>query len=390
MHLDPMMLNITIVLFIALSLGFLAVRSGLPIVIAYIITGIIVGPSLLGLISDTEIILRLGELGVVMLLFFVGMEVSIPALLQRWRVAVIGTGVQILLSVAVCTSLVWSFDLPTNLGILFGFAISLSSTAVVLKILQDSGELELPFGQNALGVLLVQDISIVPMMIVLSMLGNGEANPLEITKQVVGGIAVLAVVIWLMRTGKFKAPAFLTGSLEKRILSGLVLCFGAASLTSWLGLSPGLGAFLSGMMLASSDQSKWVHEHLESVHILFVAVFFLSIGLLVDLSYLIDHLWIVAGATLLVFVFNSGTNVFVMKALGEPWEEAILTAGLLSQIGEFSFLLAAVGLHAGIVEGDLYKLLVLVIALTLLLSPVWMLLVKRLAIRDGVAPIEPS
>ncbi len=388
MHLDPMMLSITIVLFLALALGFLAVRSGLPIVIAYIITGIIAGPSVLELISDADTILRIGELGVVMLLFFVGMEVSIPNLVKRWRIAVIGTAAQILVSVSVCVVLVWSLELPTSLGILFGFAISLSSTAVVLKILQDSGELKLPFGQNALGVLLVQDISIVPMMIVLAALGNSEMSPLEISKQVVGGIAILLIVIWLMRTGKYKAPAFLTGTLEKRILSGLVLCFGAASLTSWLGLSPGLGAFLSGLLLASSDQSKWIQEHLESVHILFVAIFFLSIGLLVDINYMLEHLWLVLGATLLVFAFNSGSNVFVMRALGEPWQQAILTAGLLSQIGEFSFLLAAVGLHGGLVDHQLYKLLVLVIALTLLLSPLWMLLVKRLAIKEGILSSE--
>jgi len=386
MHLDPMMMNITIVLLLALTIGYLTVRMGLPIVVAYILTGVALGPSMLGVIDDQHMVTRVGEIGVVMLLFFVGMEVSIPKLMERWKIAVIGTAVQVLVSVTACVALVWAFSMPASLGILFGFVISLSSTAVVLKELQDSGEMEEPFGQNAVGVLLVQDLAIVPMMIVLSLMGDAELEMAALIKQVVGGIAVLALVIFLMRTGRFHIPAFLKGSVEKRVLLGLLLCLGAATLTSWLGLSPGLGAFLAGMLLASSDQSDWVHEHLESVYIIFVMIFFLSVGMMVNVDYLQSHLLLVCGATALVFLFNSGVNVFVMRALGEDWEHALITGGLLSQIGEFSFLLATVGVFAGILSPELQELTVIVIAMTLLFSPGWMMMVKRLARRDGVLP----
>lgn len=386
MHLDPMMMNISIVLLLALAVGYITVRLGLPIVVAYIVTGIMLGPSMLGVIDDQHMVTRVGEIGVVMLLFFVGMEVSIPKLMQRWKVAVVGTAVQVLVSVMVCVALVWVFSMPTSLGILFGFVISLSSTAVVLKELQDSGEMDAPFGQNAVGVLLVQDMAIVPMMIVLSLMGDGELEAATLIKQVVGGIAVLGLVVLLMRTGSFHIPAFLKGSVERRVLLGLLLCLGAATLTSWLGLSPGLGAFLAGMLLASSDQSDWVHEHLESVYIIFVMIFFLSVGMMVNVDYLQSHLLLVCGATMLVFLFNSGVNVFVMRALGEDWEHALITGGLLSQIGEFSFLLATVGTFAGILSPELHELTVIVIAMTLLFSPGWMMMVKRLARRDGVLP----
>ncbi|NWF39018.1 cation:proton antiporter [Mariprofundus sp. NF] len=386
MHLDPMMMNITIVLLLALAIGYLTVRMGLPIVVAYILTGVALGPSMLGVIDDQHMVTRVGEIGVVMLLFFVGMEVSIPKLMERWKIAVIGTAVQVLVSVTACVALVWAFSMPVSLGILFGFVISLSSTAVVLKELQDSGEMEEPFGQNAVGVLLVQDLAIVPMMIVLSLMGDAELEMAALIKQVVGGIAVLALVIFLMRTGRFHIPAFLKGSVEKRVLLGLLLCLGAATLTSWLGLSPGLGAFLAGMLLASSDQADWVHEHLESVYIIFVMIFFLSVGMMVNVDYLQSHLLLVCGATALVFLFNSGVNVFVMRALGEDWEHALITGGLLSQIGEFSFLLATVGVFAGILSPELQELTVIVIAMTLLFSPGWMMMVKRLARRDGVLP----
>ncbi|MDX8397046.1 MAG: cation:proton antiporter [Mariprofundaceae bacterium] len=386
MHLDPMMMNITIILSVALFFGYLAVRVGQPIVVAYIITGIILGPSLLGVMDDQEMVTRIGEIGVVMLLFFVGMEVSIPKLMERWRIAVIGTAVQIGVSVLACLLLVWSFNMPTSLGILFGFVISLSSTAVVLKELQDTGEMDEPFGQNAVGVLLVQDMAIVPMMITLSLIGSAEVHAADLIKQLVGGIATLAVVAYLLKTGVLHIPEFLRGSLEKRVLLGLLLCLGAATLTSWLGLSPGLGAFLAGMVLASSDQSDWVHEHLESVYVIFVMIFFLSVGMMVNVDYLMSNLGLVAGATMLVFLFNSGVNVFVMRALGESWEMALITGGLLSQIGEFSFLLATVGVFAGILSPELHELTVIVIAMTLLFSPVWMMMTRSLARRQGVLP----
>ncbi len=390
MHLDPMMMNITIVLSVALAIGYLAVRLGLPIVVAYIVTGIMLGPSMLGIIDDQQTVTRVGEIGVVMLLFFVGMEVSVPKLMQRWKIAVIGTVVQIAVSVVACVALVWAFDMPTSLGILFGFVISLSSTAVVLKELQDTGEMDKPFGQNAVGVLLVQDMAIVPMMIVLSLMGDAEMHVSDLVKQAVGGIAVLVLVVYLMKTGVLHIPEFLKGSLEKRVLLGLLLCLGAATFTSWLGLSPGLGAFLAGMVLASSDQSDWVHEHLESVYVIFVMIFFLSVGMMVNVDYLQSHILLVAGATMLVFLFNSGVNVFVMRALGESWEQALITGGLLSQIGEFSFLLATVGLFGGILTAELHELTVIVIAMTLLFSPVWMMMAKGLARKRVALSTKPE
>jgi len=389
MHLDPVILIITIVLFFSMLMAYVAMRVKLPIVVAYILTGVLLGPSGFAVIEDHALVTRIGEIGVIMLLFFVGMEVSIPRLLEGWKVAFIGTNIQILVSVVACVALALLFDMSWQQGVLYGFIISLSSTAVVLKILQDSGEIELPLGQNALGVLLVQDLAIIPMMVILGMLGGGEESTISsLVIQVVGGVAVIGFVVWLMRTGRFHIPDALLGNDEHRIMLGLLLCLGSATLTGWLGLSPALGAFLAGMLLASSDQSEWIHDHLGPVHIIFMAMFFLSIGMLVDLDYLIAHIWIVLGATLLVFLFNAGTNVFVMRALGEDWESSLLTAGLLSQIGEFSFLLAAIGLHVALIDKSLHTMTVLVIALTLMLSPIWLMLIKRFARMHGVVTNE--
>ena len=384
MHLDPVMLVITMVLFCALLIAYISVRLKQPIVVAYILTGIVLGPSGLAVIEDHDVVTRIGEIGVIMLLFFVGMEVSIPRLMERWKIAFVGTNIQIIISVIACVGLSLLFDMSWQQGVLFGFIISLSSTAVVLKMLKDSGELEMPTGQNALGVLLVQDMAIIPMMVILSMLGGAQVTSFDIMVQVAGGITILAFVGWLMRSGRFHIPESLVGGNDQRMMLGLLLCLGSASLTGWLGLSPGLGAFLAGVVLASSDRVEWVHEHLGPVHTIFMALFFMSIGMLVEIDYLLEHLNVVIGITLLVFLFNAGTNVFVMRALGEDWESSLLTAGLLSQIGEFSFLLAAIGLHVTLIDESLHTMTVLVIALTLMLSPMWHALIKRFTRLRGV------
>jgi len=384
-HLDPVILVITIVLFFSMLVAYAAMRAKLPIAVAYIITGVLIGPSGFAVIEDHALLTRIGEIGVIMLLFFVGMEVSIPRLMQGWKIAFIGTNIQIAISVLACVTLALLVDMSWQQGILYGFIISLSSTAVVLRMLQDSRELDLPLGQNALGVLLVQDMAIIPMMIILTMIGGGEEISFStLSIQIVGGVVVLGFVIWLMRSGRFHVPAAFLGSYEHRMMLGLLLCLGSASLTGWLGLSPALGAFLAGVVLASSDQSEWVHEHIGPVQVIFMAMFFLSVGMLVDIKYLFEHAEVVLAATLLVFLFNSGTNVFVLRALGEAWEPALLTAALLSQIGEFSFLLASVGLHVALIDEELHAMTVLVIALTLLLSPVWHALIKRFARMHGI------
>ncbi len=387
MHLDPMMINITVALCVVLVLAYVTVLADQPIVVAYIISGVVLGPSGLALFDDQTMVARFGEIGVVMLLFFVGMEVSIPRLMARWKIALLGTAIQIAVSVAACSALTWLFDLPLALGVLFGFVISLSSTAVILKALQDSGEMDTPFGQNAVGVLLVQDMAIVPMMILLSLLGDQGAEESHLLRTLLGGLLVFALVFYLMRSERLHIPAIFLRSHEKRVLFGLLLCLGAATLTSWLGLSLGLGAFLAGMVLASSDQSEWVHAHLESLYVVFVMIFFLSVGMMVDLHYLQSHLLLVIGATMLVFIFNAGVNVLVMRALGESWEMALITGGLLSQIGEFSFLLAEVGAVAGILSDQLHELTVIVIAMTLLFSPLWVTMCRRLARREGLFPL---
>ncbi len=376
---NSVLLALVAVIGCALLFAFVLRSLRIPAAVAYIITGIIAGPSGFGLISDRTLLTHMGELGVIMLLFFVGMEVSLPRLIAGWRIAVLGTLAQIMLSVGVCMAVAWLFGWSWKAGLLFGFLISMSSTAVVLTLLKDADELEMPFGQNALGILLVQDMAIVPMMIVLGIVGGEEQfNPMHVGIQVTGGVLLLALVVWLMRRPNLRFPVALKQSLDKKIMLGLLLCFSGAALTAEIGLSAPFGAFLAGMILHASEQSEWVEEHLRSLYVVFVAIFFMSVGMLVSLDFVGDHLGLLVMMTLVVFIVNSGINAVILRMLGETWAMALLTGGLLSQIGEFSFLLASMGLGLGLLDSEGHQMAMAVIAMSLMFSPLWMLAVRLL------------
>lgn len=385
-----MLLALVAVIGCALTFAFTLRALRIPAAVAYIITGIVAGPSGFGLVTDYQLLTHMGELGVIMLLFFVGMEVSLPRLIAGWRIAVVGTTAQIILSVGVCMAGAWMFGWSWKAGLLFGFLISMSSTAVVLTLLKDADELELPFGQNALGILLVQDIAIVPMMIILGVVGGeGEIDLMKIGIQIGGGVLLLALVAWLMRRPNWRFPLALKQSLDKKILLGLLLCFSAAALTAEIGLSAPFGAFLAGMVLHASDQAEWVEDHLRSLYVVFVAIFFMSVGMLVSLDFVYANMGVLAMITLAVFLLNSGINAVILRLLGETWTMALLTGGLLSQIGEFSFLLASMGLGLGLLTQDGHQMVMAVIALSLMLSPLWMLAV-RLTLHEESRVMEDS
>jgi len=381
MEMNHVLLSLVGITGCALLLATLMREIQLPAAIAYIVTGILVGPTGLGMVDDRELLTHMGELGVIMLMFFIGMEVSLPRLIAGWRVAVLGTAAQIGVSVLVCVLAATFFDWPWRTGVLFGFIVSMSSTAVVLTMLKDTGELEHPFGQNALGVLLMQDMAIVPMMIVVGLLGGGgdAAGGMGATViQLVGGVALVATAVWLMRSPGWRIPEWLLIGTDRRVMLGLLLCFAAATLTALLGLSAPFGAFLAGMLLHASDQADWVEEHLRSLYIVFVAIFFLSVGMLVDAHFVIERWPLMLGLTVAILVLNSGINSLVLRALGESWPVALMTGGVLGQIGEFSFLLAALGLSLGLMDDTLHRITMAVIALSLMLSPLWMMGIKSL------------
>jgi len=369
---DPIMPVLVASIVAILGIGLLMHWLRQPNVIAYLIAGIVLGPSLLGAISDQQVLDRLGQFGVVMLMFFIGMEVSPQKLISKWQVALLGTCLQIGVSISLISLIGYFFDWPLVLCVLLGFIVSLSSTAVVLNLLQTRNELETVHGQNVLNVLLAQDIAVIPMLIAISVLSGEKVSGTEMGLQIVGGVLLIALCVWIVIRPDFRIP--LIGKAVKRdhefqVFGALLLCFGMALITGLFSLSSALGAFVAGMVVAAAKEAKWVHASLEPFKTVFVALFFVSIGMLVDIGFIMDNWGKVLSLSLIVLLLNTAINALVFKLLGESWGDSIYTGSILAQIGEFSFILAAVGVSSAVITQADYQLAVAVIVVSLLLSP---------------------
>lgn len=380
MHLDPAMASIVGALFLILAVGLVLRFLNQPHVVAYLVAGVLIGPSVTGLFTDSQALMRFGAVGVVMLLFFIGMEVSPRRLAANWKVSVIGTLLQILVSVG-CVWLVGKWlDWPLGRVLVLGFVISLSSTAVILKILGDWKELDTSVGQDALGILLVQDFAVVPMLIILDHVGGAGGDQRNFLLQAGGGVAILAFLAYLSVREEIRLPIlkWLKRDEELQLFGALSICFGIALLTGWMGLSTALGSFVAGMIIGAARETRWVHHCLEPFRVILVAIFFVSIGMMLDLNFVRENLGLILLLVLLILVVNTFINAGILRLLGDPWKETLYVGAMLAQIGEFSFVLASVGINSHAISEYGYQLVISTIAVSLLFSPAWIMLMRRL------------
>ncbi len=378
MHMDPILPVLVgaglAILLLAMTLRFF----NQPHVVAYLLAGVALGPYGIGLVQDHQTLERLGNFGVVLLLFFVGMELSLQRLGEQWRVALVGTLLQIAASVALAWMLGWILDWPVARRLLIGFVISLSSTAVVLSFLQTRGELSSRAGQNALVILLMQDLAVIPMLILLGMFGGEEISTGNLLRQGIGAVLILGLLWWMFLHENIRLPwlrRVVGEDRELQVFAALILCFSMAMITAMLSLSTALGAFIAGMLVASARETEWVRHNLEPFRVVFVAMFFVSIGMLLDLHFLWHHIAVIGLLLIATFATNTFINAAVLRLLRETWHESLHTGALLAQVGEFSFVLVAVGYGSGIISLEGYQTAIAVIALSLLLAPLWIALV---------------
>jgi len=385
MNIDPILSVFVGIAFLILIISIFLRSFQQPYVIAYIIAGIFIGP-VLGLVTNENLVSSLGTIGVVLLLFFVGIEISLPKLLSNWRVAIFGTFFQILISVAfvllIGVWLKWSLERI----ILLGFVISLSSTAVVVKILQDLHEMNTKIGQNVMSILLVQDLAVIPMLIVLNLLGGKAPTMAQIYLQLIGGLAIIGFVVWIIYKRKLSLPfsKFAKNDREMQVFAALLICFGLAFITGLVGLSTALGAFIAGIVVSITKETHWVSKSLEPFYVVFVAIFFVSIGMLIDIAFIIEHIGMVILLVVIALIINTFINAIVFRFLGDNWKESFYSGALLSQIGEFSFVLGAIGFQSGIITEFGYKAAIAVISITFFLSPLWISLIKKHTIKKNI------
>lgn len=365
----------------ALILGLVLQRLRQPAIVGYIFAGVVLGPSGFDLFPDRGPVQTLAELGVLLLLFVIGMELSLRAFRRVLRLAVLVAAAQIMLSIGTMLILAQFFDRSIVTAIVMGFVVALSSTAVAIKLLEDIGELRTAVGRTAIGVLIAQDLAIVPMLLIVDGLATGTGIPLTGYVKLFAAVALLAGMIALL-TGRSRVgvpfASALRGNVELAAITALAYCFGAALCSALLGLSPAYGAFLAGLWIGNSTARTPLLAAARPIQSVLLMVFFVSIGLLLDISFIWKHMAEVLSILLVVTVLKTIMNVAILRLLKEPWPRAWIVGVSIGQIGEFSFVIVAAGVAAGLVLDTAGRIAVSVIALSLMLSPLWLIFSRRL------------
>jgi len=382
-----------LVLIGALAVAIILVfqRLKIPPVIGLIFTGILLGPSGIAAVYDQKLISTLAELGVILLLFTIGLEFSLDDLKKLKKIVLVGGLVQILVTGLVISFLSYWFMLVINRGItlsaaaFLGFTFSVSSTAICLKILTDRDELSLPHGRFALGILIFQDMAIVPLMIGINVLNPEATHSFAILARKVGIIVFFAAGIFISFRLLMPRMVRLIASLHARevlVIGALVICFGAAYLTSLAGLSLALGSFVAGMIIASTDESHQISVTIDPFREAFSSIFFISVGLLLDVKMI--NLPLFVSIALVVLLVKGMIVAAVSLSLGNSLRVSMMAGMALAQIGEFSFVLAETGLKSNLINHDVFQAMLAISVVTMIVTPAMIAVAPKFA--DQVVP----
>ncbi len=368
----PLLPDIVIILGLAVIVILLFQRFKLPTILGFLATGVITGPHGLGLVPDTHSIEILAEIGVILLLFIIGMEFSLKSLALIKRTVFIGGMTQVLLTIMLVALILWLSDLPLNQAVFIGFLFSLSSTAIVLKLLQDRGEINSPHGKIVLAILIFQDIIVVPMMLVTPLMAGGSQNiGTELTLMALKGVLV---IVFVLLSARYLVPNLLyliaqTKSKELFILAIVVICFAVAWLTSSLGLSLALGAFMAGLIISESEYSHQATSNILPFREIFTSFFFVSIGMLLDFRFLMEHLVYILAFTIIACILKALVATLAARVLRYPLRTSLLVGLSAFQVGEFAFILSKTGILNGLLSQEAYQYFLSVSVLTMAITP---------------------
>src|SRR6266581_4359989 len=365
-------------------------RIKLPALPGFIVAGVLLGPNALGLVSDVHQVESLAEVGVILLLFTIVIEFSLSRLREMGRQVIVGGGAQVGLTVALSCVLAMALHLSWRVSLLVGFLIALSSTAIVLKGLTDKGEIDAPHGRLATGVLIFQDLCVVPMMLVLPFLAGrsgGGAGALFLAL----GKAVLVVisVLVLARTVVPRALAEILKTRSRELFLIAVILVGTLTAlgTAAAGASLALGAFLAGLVIAESDYGHQAMAELLPFRDVFISLFFVAVGMLVQVEFLREHPALALGGVAVIMGGKALLAAVGPAVMGYSGRVALLAGLAVSQIGEFSFVLAREGRGTGLLSEGLYQTFLAVAVLTMLVTP--FLLQGGPALLDGLERLVP-
>lgn len=363
--------DIVIILACSALVIYVLHRFRMPPIVGFIAAGIIIGPFGLGVIENPTIIESLAEIGIILLLFVVGIEFSMSEFMRLKKPAFLGGGLQVGITGAVTVALAYFFTRDVRLSVFIGFLVSLSSTAIVFKMLSERGQTDSPQGRSMIGILIFQDLCVVPMMLLTySLAGEGEIFP-GILFTLAKGTFIVAVVLLLAR---WAVPTVLhrlvhTKSTELFTISIILSCLGIAFITSKFGISLALGAFLAGLIISESEYAFEATAKILPLKDSFLGLFFVSVGMLIDVKFMYMNLSVLTLVVAAVFVLKALIASGVVFAVqGSPRVAAISGLGL-AQVGEFSLVLAAVGKTTGLMPADAYQMFLSASLVTMLFTP---------------------
>ena len=374
MHVWDFLLDMVVLLSAAMVLGTLAEQLKQSAIIGYLLAGMIVGPNILSLVSTGEGVDFIAELGVTLLLFSIGLEFSFKRLLKMGSITYLGGTLQVLLTTGIGYLLANSFGYSWKQALVLGMMLALSSTACVIRVLMDEARLDSIYGRNAVGILLLQDLAVVPLMLItvaLGVGGKGKAPVMELLKTLSFGVFLVAILyVLLVRL----APRMLhlrtwIRNRELPIILAAVTALGSSWAAHKIGISPSLGAFIAGLLLAETPFAAQIRADVASLKTILVTLFFAAIGLLVDPLWIIGNYQIALIGVLAVFLLKPPIIWGVSRIVGNAPGCSLSTAACLTQVGEFSFVLAQTAFAIGVIGDDTFKMVVAVTVLTLLITP---------------------
>ncbi len=367
-----LLLDLIIVLAVAMVVLFISTRLKLPSIIGLLIAGILVGPSGIELISDSQEVDALAEIGVLLLLFTIGIEFSLEKLIESRRFVLIGGTLQVFLTGLIVFLLLQFTDFGLQQTIFLSLLCTMSSTAIVLQLFQDKGWMNTLFGKNTVSVLIFQDIAIIPMMLLVPYLAVSDVGVSESPSILKLLTSILIVIVAVFAARKI-IPFVLRQIIRSQnkdlfLIAILVICFSTSFITNMLGLKLALGAFLAGLVISESEYSHEVLKNILPFKKIFISLFFISIGMLLNLDQLYSSFHYVIPLVIGVLILKFLIVFFISYFLKIGIQNAIVSGIALSQVGEFAFILSKVGLDYQIINQDMYQLFLSVSILTMIIS----------------------
>ncbi len=368
------LLDVVVLLAVAMVMGLVFERLGQSAIVAYLLTGTLVGPGVLGLVRTEEAIRSLAELGVALLLFTIGLEFSWKRLRELGVAALAGGTLQLVLTGVLLAVGAVLCGASVRTAVAIGAVAAPSSTACVLRVLGQRAELDSIHGRMSLGILLLQDAAVIPLIVLVTTLGRAEGETGGVMVLIESGLWAALLAIGFFLVVNYVIPhlldaAVLTRNRELPILFAAATCLAAAWAAHALQFSPVLGAFVAGVLLAESPYATWIRSDVSVLRTLFVTLFFASVGMLDDVDWLRTHWHWLAVSVPVVLALKGGVVVIVGLILKMPLRYAVAGGLCLAQLGEFSFVLAAVAESGGVFSSDLFNLTVTTTVLTLILTP---------------------